>query len=89
MAFQDFRPASDVVARRLGDSAVLIRLTTNRIYELNETGARVWELLQTGSSVETIVEMLGREFEEPSDVIRADIDALLLRLTGEGLIVGQ
>ena len=79
----------DVVARRLGDSAVLIRLTTNRIYELNATGARLWDLLQTGSAVDTIVDCLTSEFEGSPDSIRADVDALLHRLRGEGLVVDE
>ncbi len=83
------KPSTEIVARRLGDSAVLIRLATDKIYELNGTGARVWDLLQIGSSVETIVERLTREFDEPSDVIRADVAALVQRLMEEGLIVEQ
>lgn len=34
-AEKPLRPASDVISRTLGESAVLIRLHTNKIYELN------------------------------------------------------
>lgn len=77
--------APDVVARRLGDSAVLIRLTTNRIYELNATGARVWELLQQGLSREEVITRLAREFSVSSQAIAVDVDDLLRTLHTEGL----
>jgi hypothetical protein len=81
------RPAADVVARRLGDSAVLIRLTTNRIYELNATGARVWELVQQGMSRDEVVDRLTQEFGAAFSVIAADVDDLLRMLRDEGLTV--
>jgi len=81
------RPAADVVARRLGDSAVLVRLSTNRIYELNDTGARLWELLEQGASIDTAVATLVTEFAAPHDDIARDVDALIRDLTEHGLIV--
>lgn len=81
------RPASDVVARRLGDSAVLIRLTTNRIYELNTTGARIWELVQQGLSRDDVVGRLAGEFSGPATTLGRDVDELLHTLQAEGLTV--
>lgn len=89
MSSQAFLPASDVVARRLGDSAVLIRLTTNRIYELNETGARVWELLQGGLSVDTAIDTLAAEFDAARPVIASEVEQLLQKLSAEGLVIPQ
>jgi len=81
------QPASDVVARRLGKSAVLVRLTTNRIYELNATGVRVWELVQQGLSRDAVVERLSNEFGTPVTTLRRDVDDLLAELQAEGLTV--
>src|SRR5689334_8572974 len=78
------RPAADVVARRLGDSAVLIRLNTNRIYELNATGARVWELLSEGATRERVVDTLNQEFDDPG--IGDAVDQLIAVLRSEGLV---
>ena len=44
------RRRPDVVARRVGDTAVLVHLGSNRIYELNDTGARIWELTADGGA---------------------------------------
>src|SRR5262249_37026416 len=81
------RPASDVVMRRLGHVAVLIRLTTNRIYELNVTGVRVWELLQEGLSRQALLERLSDEFGTPNRTLGRDVDDLLRKLHAEGLTV--
>ena len=87
MSDPPLRAAADVVARRLGDSAVLVRLSTNQIYELNDTGARLWELLEQGASVDAAVTTLASEFEAPRDEIARDVDALIHDLTEQGLIV--
>ena len=81
------RPAPDVVARRLGDSAVLVRLTTNRIYELNVTAARIWELLDRGWTRDALVDHLSEEFKVAAPIIARDVDALLGMLHAEGLTV--
>jgi hypothetical protein len=78
------RPAADVIARRLGESAVLIRLNTNRIYELNDTGARIWELLSEGATRQQVVEALGAEFDDAR--IPEAVDELIAMLRSEGLV---
>jgi hypothetical protein len=81
------RPASDVVARQLGESAVLIRLTTNRIYELNPTGARIWELVGTGTTVDAVLDTLSTEFDAPAETVKSEVDDLVRSLMDEGLLV--
>jgi hypothetical protein len=82
----DISIPADIVARRVGDTLVLVRLQSNRIYELNTTGARVWELLQQRASRDTIVETLSAEFEAAPDEIAAAYDALIAELRSEGLL---
>jgi len=80
------RPAADVVSRRVGDVAVLVRLTTNRIYELNETGARLWELASAGVTRDEILRQLTREFDADSAVVANEVDDLLEMFRAEGLL---
>ena len=79
-------PASDVVARGLGESAVLVRLSTNKIYELNATGARIWDLVVARATRDEIVDTLQREFAEDAVGIPAAVDELLATFRAEGLI---
>lgn len=80
------KPASDIIARNLGDSAVLIRMDTSRIYELNETGARIWELLKQHASRESAVDGLLSEFQIERAEAESAVDELLAMLRSEGLV---
>lgn len=81
-----FTIPADVVARRVGESAVLVRLTTNKIYELNPTGARIWELLSAGKSRGEVLETLASEFDASADELSASFDELIGSLRAEGLV---
>lgn len=76
----------DVIARHLGESAVLVHLPTNRVFELNHTGARVWDLIGEGMPFETIVRTLAEEFDMDADGVSADVTDLIAWLRDEGLI---
>lgn len=82
-------PKADVVCRRLGESAVLIDLGTNGIFELNRTGFRIWELLVEGSTVEAMVERLHEEFGVERERATADVEVLLARFREERLVVEE
>jgi Coenzyme PQQ synthesis protein D (PqqD) len=81
-----FRPQPDVVSRRLDDQTVLVNLRTNRIFELNRTGARLWDLLGEGSSESQIVERLLAEFDVPQEQLEREVRELIDSLLDEGLI---
>ena len=80
------RPASDIIARSLGDAAVLIRLQTNSIYELNGTGARIWSLLKAGGTKQQVIDALLSEFDIERDALTEAVDELIGMLRAEGLV---
>lgn len=63
-----------------------MHLQTNRIVQLNETGARIWELLCAGATTETIAAALIEEFHVDDPTARAGIDGLVAQLRDEALI---
>lgn len=77
----------DVVWRRVGEEAVLINLVTNRIYSLNNTGARLWELLAAGHDLEAAEAALSDEFDVEGGELRKEVAAVLEELAREGLVV--
>jgi Coenzyme PQQ synthesis protein D (PqqD) len=79
-------PARDVIVRHLGDSAILIRLSTNRIYTFNSTAARVWALVSSYRTIAPIVDILNEEFDASRDTIGLEIDDFLRELLAEGLV---
>jgi hypothetical protein len=81
--------SDDVVARRLDDVVILINLKTNRIFELNSTGARLWELISAGSSRDEIDRTMLEEFEVSESELSNAIDLLAGWLAAEGLIASR
>lgn len=82
----NLRPRSGVVAREMNGSAVLVHLETNRIYELNATGARIWSMLEEGLNCAAISGRLEDEFSVSSTEATQAVDDLVAELTREGLI---
>ena len=80
------KPATQVLARRLPGGTVLVHLGTNRIFELNETGAKVWELLSEGLDKGQILQRLVEEFAVDPALAAADLSTLLGQLEREGLL---
>lgn len=80
------RPNPDVIARHLGEGAVLVHLPTNRVFELNHTGVRVWDLISEGVPFDGIVQALAAEFEMDAGGVAADVTELIAWLRDEDLI---
>lgn len=80
------RPSPDVVYQEIDGEVVLVQLSTNRIYSLNETGARLWALLEAGYDPPGIRRELCREFDVDPAQLEDQVDTLLDRLAGEGLL---
>jgi hypothetical protein len=80
------KPATQVLARRLPGGAVLVDLATNRIFEVNETGAVVWELLADGLSRDDVLARLTETFAVDPEVARASVLRLTAELQREGLL---
>lgn len=81
------RPSPDVVSQELDGEVVLVHLQTNRIFALNQTGARLWQLLESGSDVAGIQATLQREFDVGREQLEREIEELLGALAAEGLVV--
>jgi len=79
-------PSADVVAQRLDEVLVVVHLQTNRIHELNRTGARFWELLQDESDVDQIEQRMLDEFDVSAAELRSEIDKLIAELEAERLV---
>lgn len=81
-----FRPSTDAVTKPLGGEVVLVQLRRNRIYTLNQTGARLWELLEQGHDLQRAREQMLLEFEVGEEQLREEIRALVDELVKAGLL---
>lgn len=85
---ETYRPqhATHVVAKTIDEVAVLLNLTNEMYYSLNEVGARVWELADGQRTIATIVDTLAGEYDAERGQIAEDVRSLLAALAAEGLI---
>jgi hypothetical protein len=79
-------PAADVVFRRLGSGGVLVDLRTDRLFDLNDTGATVWEGLAAGLPFDDIVASLTAAFDVAPATAEREARALIESLTAAGLL---
>ena len=77
----------DTVFNRIGDEGVLIDMRTNRIYDLNSSGARFWELLCAGHDRATIRQLMLQEFDVAEAELDREIEDMLASLKREGLVI--
>jgi Coenzyme PQQ synthesis protein D (PqqD) len=77
---------SEVVAKRLDKTTVLVDMATSRIFELNETGTRIWELLGEGLDADRIMRHLVDEFGVEHARAENEVNNLLARLRADGLL---
>jgi hypothetical protein len=78
----------DVLVQRLpDDESVFLNLATEQYYGLDPTGTAMWAALTETGSVAAALERLAGEFDVDREVLSRDLDALVERLVGRGLIV--
>lgn len=78
-------PSAFVV--EIGNEAVILDETTQRLHLLNPMAAVVWACIDGSSTLDAICSDLADELEAPFDVVLCDTEALTERLAGEGLII--
>lgn len=71
-----FHVSSNVIFQKLDQNVVLIHTKSNRIFDLNETGAALWELLISGLSIaqarQKILEQYdANEIQLTDDIVQA------------------
>jgi hypothetical protein len=75
------------VGQRLDEVFVLVHLQTNRIHELNRTGARFWELLQQDDDRVHIEQQLLSDFDVSEPELSESLDKLIAELEAEHLVI--
>jgi len=70
----------------LDDEAVLLHMSTQHYYTLNETGSFIWQRLERGCSIDEIRSELEQHYDVSSEQAAQSITALLQELCAEHLI---
>jgi hypothetical protein len=83
------KAAPDVLFSQVGDESVLLDLASGTYYSLDPVGTLVWAEIARGETAGGIHLCLIGQFSEDSDVIWADLVALITDLTAKGLVTIQ
>ena len=75
-----------VILQRLNDEAVLLNMSNQQYYGLNDTGTRMWELLMELGEPSKVVTQLQEEYSVPSATLQADLETLVGELLQAGLL---
>jgi hypothetical protein len=75
-----------VLYQTLKDEVVLLNMSNQQYYGLNDIGSRMWELLLELPNVSAVAERLTVEFEVDETSVRADLNGLIERLLNAGLL---
>jgi hypothetical protein len=86
-----YRPAGDVVMRRIADEAVLVPVRSNvgdldSIFTLNQTAITIWSALDGNTPLHQVIDCVCAEYEVDRETASADTLEILAQLAEVGLI---
>jgi hypothetical protein len=84
-----FRASKDAHTRKFGTELVILELSRGEYFSLDELGARIWQELVAGRSVREVLEALVPDYDEPANVLRADLLSLVEDLIQHGLLASR
>ena len=80
------RVPEHVLMRQVGEELVMLNLSKESYYGLNDVGARLMQLAETGATLGQIVEQLLAEFEVGREQLEVDVKTIAADLMAEGLL---
>lgn len=83
---QIFTACKGVLFQDVSGETVLLDLTSEQYFGLDEVGTRIWMLLNEGRDLDGMVSTLLEEYEVERDRLKDDVRALLDSLVEAGLI---
>ena len=81
-----FKISPDVLSQEVLGETVLLDLSGETYFGLNEVGTRVWQLLKQDHGFGDMLDVLQSEFEVSREQLEADVAALLAQLEEEGIV---
>lgn len=82
-----FTPPQNVIAREVGDEAVLLDLTSGMYFGLDPVGAQMWRLIAGGCTLGEVCDKMIEEYDVAREDIERDLLALVRDLTEKKLLL--
>lgn len=76
-----------VLTRRAAGETVLLNVDNEQCFGLNGVGNRLWQFIETGTTLGKATTALLAEYDVERDVLHADLVAVLVDLTANGLVL--
>lgn len=80
------KSADDVICQTLDDQIILLNLTSQEYFGLDEVGSHAWKLLLETDDVASAANLLCERFSGDETAIRSDFDTLVRELLEAGLL---
>ena len=84
-----FVASENVLFQEVSDEMVLLDLSSEKYFGLDEVGTRIWVLLNEGKSEAQILDVLEEEYEVNRETLVRDVSELLGKLVEAGLITAK
>jgi|HubBroStandDraft_2_1064218.scaffolds.fasta_scaffold1952786_1 hypothetical protein len=79
--------APDVVLRVINGEALLLKLSAEDVFGLNDTGTRIVQLMAEGRDLDAVLAALHEEYRVPPAELRQAVTDLVDALRARGLVV--
>lgn len=77
----------DVLMSNLQEESVMLNLTSERYFGLDNVGTRMFSVLTNSASIEAAYESLAEEYDVDRQVLREDLIVLVENLLQQGLVI--
>jgi hypothetical protein len=77
---------ADILASALGDETVMMSLSRNNYYGLDEVGSRIWGLLAQPQTLAQLCTALQQEYVVDTETCQQEVTAFVQQLANEGLV---
>jgi hypothetical protein len=78
-----------VISQEVAGETVLLDLESECYFGLDAVGTRIWQLIGDGGELLTIYNTLLEEYEVDEAQLLSDLEALITKASGQGLITLQ
>lgn len=76
----------DTLVAALGDETVMMSLSRNNYYGLDDVGSRIWQLLAQPQTIPLLCTSLQQEFAVDAETCQRDVTIFVQKLVDEGLV---
>jgi hypothetical protein len=87
MSPERYALSSDAVLQVTGDEGLIVNLSAEDLFALNDTGVAIVRRVADGIDVDTVIEELVQLYRADPRAVTDDVRALVRELVGRGLLV--